>query len=129
MGGTMEEVRSVEISPYEARARIQTLEKELQEKNQYIRTIDDKLRKIKQQRITTSPDGLQWYLGEERVDKEQLDSALKNSLDRCRDLEAQLEQLRTQSQAVQKELQDTQWFLGEERAKNAAIPQPIQRLM
>ena len=125
----MEEVQSVEKSPYEARARIQTLEKELQEKNQYIRTIDDNLRKIKQQRITTSPDGLQWYLGEERVEKEQLDSALKNSLDRCRDLEAQLEQLRTQSQAVQKELQDTQWFLGEERAKNAAIPQPIQRLM
>ncbi len=108
MGGTMEEIRSVEKSPYEARVRIKTLKKELQEKNQYIATIEDNLRKIKQQRITMSPDGSQWYLGEERVDKEQLAGALENSLDRCRGLESQLEQLRTQSQALQKELQDAQ---------------------
>ena len=111
----MENVRPVETSPYEVRARIQTLKIELYEKDQYIRTVEDDLRKIKQQRITTSPDGSQWYLGEERVAKEQLDSAVNNSLNRCRDLGAQLEQLRTQSQAVQKELQDAQWFLGKER--------------
>lgn len=115
MGRTMEDVRSVEVSPYETRVRIKTLEKDLHEKNQHIRTIEDNLRKIKQQRITTSPDGSQWYLGEARVTREQLDSALNNSLNRCRDLESQLEQLRMQSQAVQKELQDAQWFLGKER--------------
>lgn len=105
----MQEVQCVEKGLHEARAQSQKLEITLHEKNQHIRTVENNLRKIKQQKITMSPDGSQWYLGEERVTKEQLDDALKNSLDRCRDLESQLEQSRTQTQSVQTELQNAQW--------------------
>lgn len=60
----------------------------------------------------------QWYLGEERGKKEQLENAFKELTAKCQNLEDQVNQLRQQLEAKQKELEDAQWYLGEERAKN-----------
>lgn len=88
------------------------LENAVQLKSQYIQQLEEELGAIKKQYGES-----QWYLGEEKARREQSDSALKNSVTRCQDLESQLDKLREQLQKTQRELEATQWYLGEERAK------------
>ena len=93
----------------------QKLENDLRSKDQHIQSIEEDSKKLKQY-----SEELQWYLGEEKGKRLESDNSLKDSVLRLHEMEFQLNQLRTQLETAQKELQRTQWYLGEERAKHAS---------
>jgi septal ring factor EnvC (AmiA/AmiB activator) len=74
--------------------------------------MEEELRQLRQQ-LSES----QWYLGEEKTKREQTENALRDTVNRCQDLEAQLSQVRAENYSLQHDLQETRWYLGEERAK------------
>jgi len=57
----------------------------------------------------------QWFLGEERARRENLEREVQAMQQRCRELETQMQDAWQRITQLQKELADTQWFLGEER--------------
>lgn len=99
----------------EARAKNQDLTDQLSEKNQVL----DKMRQ-EQDELRRLYDESQWYLGEERNRRGQLEHDLRQCASRCEALEAQLNQIHAQLDTVQKNLNEAQWFLGEERAKHSS---------
>ncbi len=63
----------------------------------------------------------QWYLGEERTKRADLENKMRWLEQKCQDFESQIHHLRTECERLQKELSDSQWYLGEERARRQEI--------
>lgn len=100
----------------EERAKREILENDLQNKTQYIHSLESEL-----QQIRTSLGESQWLLDEEREKIAQLENTIKGFQERCQVAEEQLNQVRLHCQELEKYLQDTQWYLGEERSRRQQL--------
>ena len=68
----------------------------------------------------------QWYLGEERARRQQLENDLANSQQRCQELETQLREAWARFEQQKKELSDAQWYLGEERNRRQQLEKQLR---
>ncbi|MDD5730150.1 MAG: hypothetical protein PHN57_03365 [Candidatus Omnitrophica bacterium] len=123
---TEETLQEIKKEFHEARAHIEALlnlfrEKEaqlnsslqeMQAKNGRIAQLESQNQEFMRQYAES-----QWYLGEEKSRREQLNTAVDGYQKRCRELEVGIEQLRLRCIKLEKDLSDAQWYLGEERAR------------
>lgn len=69
----------------------------------------------------------QWFLGEEKAKRKQLEDMLQGCQQRSQQLEQEVRGLREELSRVHKELQDTQWFLGEEKARRHELEEELRK--
>lgn len=68
----------------------------------------------------------EWYLGEERSRKHQLENDLTSYQNRCQELETQLRDAWASFEQLKKELSDAQWYLGEERSRRQQLENQLR---
>ncbi|MCX7926601.1 MAG: hypothetical protein N2606_00450 [Candidatus Omnitrophica bacterium] len=68
----------------------------------------------------------QWYLGEERARRQQLEQEITGLRNHCADLQQQLHNAWQRIRDLEKELADTQWYLGEERARRQELENQLK---
>ncbi len=107
----------------EERARRESLELQLREKNEYVHKMEEYSQKLKSQH-----DEAAWQLGEEKSKREHSENSLSEFRQRCESMEGELNSLREKAVSAEQQLRDTQWYLGEERARREALEQQLKEI-
>jgi len=105
----------------EEKARCERLEEDVTDKIHSIQGLKEELENLRRRHEES-----EWYLGEEKARRAQLEIALQSAEQKCRDMEFQLNEMRSRYGVLQRELNDTQWYLGEERGRREKLEEQVR---